>query len=395
MSNTLITVENVSKKYCRTLKRSLWYGVKDLASELTGRSNNNKDLRKGEFWAVKDVSFTLNRGESLALIGRNGAGKTTLFKILNGLIKPDCGRVELKGRMEALIALSAGFNPILTGRENIYVKAAILGLSKSEINSKFKNILEFSELEEFIETPVQNYSSGMVVRLGFAVAAHVNPDILLVDEVLAVGDWGFQRKCFDKIGELRKNGTAIALVSHNMQVISTFSDKAILLSNAKHTYFENVATAIKEYSKLFSKAQNQHIAEICTGNANIKFYDIDIKKGNLYPGESFSLSMHYDSSIEFVDVQIDTKILCSNEHDIYFQATNKAYNRKIDLRKGNHRLEIKVENIPINNSNATISISIWANKRSEALFWWRIPLEFEGADYSVGKNALKMDYQLD
>lgn len=395
MSNTLITVENVSKKYCRTLKRSLWYGVKDLASELTGRSNNNKDLRKGEFWAVKDVSFTLNRGESLALIGRNGAGKTTLFKILNGLIKPDCGRVELKGRMEALIALSAGFNPILTGRENIYVKAAILGLSKSEINSKFKNILEFSELEEFIETPVQNYSSGMVVRLGFAVAAHVNPDILLVDEVLAVGDWGFQRKCFDKIGELRKNGTAIALVSHNMQVISTFSDKAILLSNAKHTYFENVATAIKEYSKLFSKAQNQHIAEICTGNANIKFYDIDIKKGNLYPGESFSLSMHYDSSIEFVDVQIDTKILCSNEHDIYFQATNKAYNRKIDLRKGNHRLEIKVENIPINNSNATISISIWANKRSETLFWWRIPLEFEGADYSVGKNALKMDYQLD
>ena len=105
--------------------------------------------------------------------------------------------------------------------------------------------------------------------------------------------------------------------------------------------------------------------------------------------------MHYDSSIEFVDVQIDTKIMCSNEHDIYFQATNKAYNRKIDLRKGNHRLEIKVENIPINNSNATISISIWANKRSEALFWWRIPLEFEGADYSVGKNALKMDYQLD
>lgn len=395
MSNTLITVENVSKKYCRTLKRSLWYGVKDLASELTGRSNNNKDLRKGEFWAVKDVSFTLNRGESLALIGRNGAGKTTLFKILNGLIKPDCGRVELKGRMEALIALSAGFNPILTGRENIYVKAAILGLSKSEINSKFKNILEFSELEEFIEMPVQNYSSGMVVRLGFAVAAHVNPDILLVDEVLAVGDWGFQRKCFDKIGELRKNGTAIALVSHNMQVISTFSDKAILLNNAKYTYFENVATAIKEYSKLFFKAQNQHIEEICTGNANIKFYDIDIKKGNLYPGESFSLSMHYDSSIEFVDVQIDTKIMCSNEHDIYFQATNKAYNRKIDLRKGNHRLEIKVENIPINNSNATISISIWANKRSEALFWWRIPLEFEGADYSVGKNALKMDYQLD
>jgi lipopolysaccharide transport system ATP-binding protein len=395
MTDTLVTVENASKKYCRTLKRSLWYGLKDLGTELVGRRSEKKELRKGEFWAVKGVSFTLKRGESLALIGRNGAGKTTMFKMLDGLIKPDSGRIEVRGRMQALIALSAGFNPILTGRENIYIKGTILGLTKREIKSKFSDIVEFSGIEEFIDTPVQNYSSGMAVRLGFAIAAHVNPDVLLIDEVLAVGDWGFQRKCFNKIGELRNNGTAIALVSHNMQVISTFSDKAILLNDGRHEYFENVATAVKEYGNLFTEKQNSEITKICSGGKAIKFYDIDIKKENLYPGESFSISMNYDSSIDFIDVQIDTKIICSNEHDIYFQATNNAYNRKIDLKKGNHRLEIMVENIPINNSNATISISIWSNKRGEALFWWRIPVEFKGADFSVGKNALKMVYQLD
>jgi lipopolysaccharide transport system ATP-binding protein len=262
------------------------------------------------------------------------------------------------------------------------------------VNSKFEDIVEFSGIEEFIDTPVQNYSSGMVVRLGFAVAAHVNPDILLVDEILAVGDWGFQRKCFNKIGELRKNGTAIALVSHNMQVVSTFSEKAILLDKGQHRYFDNIAIAVKEYAKLFSGEKHSDIEKICSGNGNIDFYDIHIEKQKFYPGESFSISMHYNSLIEYPDIQIDTKIMCSNEPEIYFQATNEAYNEKIDLKKGKHQLEIEVENIPINNSNALISISIWANKRTEALFWWRIPLEFEGADFSVGKNALNMIYKL-
>ena len=396
MPDSLVIAEKVSKKFCRTFKRSLWYGVKDLGSELVGRNNSHKDLRKHEFWALRDVSFTLKRGDTLALIGRNGAGKTTLLRMLNGLIKPDTGRIEIRGRVQALIALGAGFNPVLTGRENIYINGSVLGLSKSEIDGKYDSIVNFSELHEFIDTPVQNYSSGMTVRLGFAVAAHVNPDILLVDEVLAVGDWGFQRKCFNKIGELRKKGTAIILVSHSMQVVSTFTDKAILLHKGDHSYFDNVGTAIKEYTKLFSEGTvTSEVTKICQGNDRIKFYDVDIGQTRMHPGDSFSIRMRFSSSVDYEDVQVDTKIMCNSEPDIYFQATNKAYNNRLDLKEGDHRPEIKVENIQTNNNNALISISIWAKKRAEVLFWWRIPLEFSAINYSVGKNALNMLYQVD
>ena len=186
----LVKVEGVSKKFCRDLKRSLWYGMKDISSELFGIHQNGQ-LRKNEFWAVNDVNFELKRGECLGLIGHNGAGKSTLLKMLNGLIKPDKGTITMQGRIGALIELGAGFNPILTGRENIYNNGAVLGFSKKEIDEKFDAIVDFAEIDEFIDTPVQNYSSGMKVRLGFAVAAQMEPDVLIIDEVLAVGDIGF------------------------------------------------------------------------------------------------------------------------------------------------------------------------------------------------------------
>jgi len=188
MSEILISVDNVSKKFCRSLKKSLWYGVKDIGAELFGRSATHEHLRESEFWANREISFELRRGECLGLIGRNGAGKTTLLRMLNGLIKPDNGRIEMRGRVGALIALGAGFNPILSGRENIYVNASVLGLNRHEIDMKMDEIIEFAEIGEFIDMPVQNYSSGMAVRLGFAVATALEPDILILDEVLAVGD---------------------------------------------------------------------------------------------------------------------------------------------------------------------------------------------------------------
>ena len=176
----------------------MWYGVKDMGSELFGRRNSNPDkpeLRPDEFWAVQNVSFELNRGDCLGLIGRNGAGKSTLLKMLNGLLKPDTGRIEMHGRIGALIELGTGFNPILSGRENIYINGSLLGFTKAEIDQKFDAIVDFAEIGEFIDMPVQNYSSGMKVRLGFSVAAQMEPDVLLVDEVLAVGDMNFKLKC--------------------------------------------------------------------------------------------------------------------------------------------------------------------------------------------------------
>jgi ABC-type polysaccharide/polyol phosphate transport system ATPase subunit len=246
--DVLVRVENVSKKFCRSLKKSLWYGMKDLGSELIGKSHGgNNDLRPDEFWAVKDVSFELRRGECLGLIGRNGAGKTTLLRMLNGLIKPDKGRIEMRGRIGALIALGAGFNPILTGRENIYVNASVLGLKKKEIDAKFDEIVEFAELGNFIDTPVQSYSSGMQVRLGFAVATALEPDILLLDEILAVGDAKFRTKSFKRIKKFQNTGGAILLVTHILEQAAHFCTRSILLDKGKIIANGNTAETLNYY----------------------------------------------------------------------------------------------------------------------------------------------------
>lgn len=247
MSDNLLTVGNVSKKFCRSLRKSLWYGVKDLGFELIGLSNNHSELRQDEFWAVKNVSFELKRCETLGLIGHNGAGKTTILRMLNGLIKPDMGYIEARGRMQALIALGAGFNPVLTGRENIYVNASVLGFSRTEIDRRFDEIVAFSGIEEFIDMPVRSYSSGMTVRLGFSVAAHLEPDILLVDEVLAVGDLAFRTKCQVRIQEMKNTGVAIILVSHNLHTISHVCTRAIAMDRGQILYDGDTEEAIDVY----------------------------------------------------------------------------------------------------------------------------------------------------
>lgn len=258
MTETLIKVDGLSKRFCRSLKRSLWYGLQDLGSELRGqRHGGNGELRPEEFWAVRDVNFQLSRGECLGLIGHNGAGKTTLLRILNGLIKPDQGRIEMRGRVGALIALGAGFNPILTGRENIYINASVLGLSKRHVDAKLDEIIDFAEIGEFIDTPVQNYSSGMSVRLGFAVAAVlIEPDILFLDEVLAVGDIGFVIKCLNTVRRLTENA-AVVFVSHNMQFISSFCTRVMVMEHGKTLLdTDNLAEGIDRYYAL-AKHQKQ------------------------------------------------------------------------------------------------------------------------------------------
>lgn len=255
MTEPLIVVQQVSKKFCRNLKKSLWYGIQDLAYEMMLRTSSRKNvLRSEEFWAVNEVSFELSRGQCLGLLGRNGAGKTTLLKMLNGLVRPDVGRIEMRGSVSALIALGAGFNPILTGRENIYVNGSILGLSERQIDNKLDSIIEFAEIEEFIDTPVMNYSSGMQVRLGFAVATALEPDILLIDEVLAVGDVGFRSKCYDVIERLRPR-TAIILVSHNRQDIIRTCTEALVLTRGLQSYLGDVVSGITSYESHLAESE--------------------------------------------------------------------------------------------------------------------------------------------
>ncbi|PPS45893.1 ABC transporter ATP-binding protein [Chroococcidiopsis sp. TS-821] len=248
-SEVAISVEQISKKFCRNLRRSLLYGVQDITTELLGRKRTSTRLRSQEFWALKDVSFQLRRGEALGLVGSNGAGKSTLLRIISGLINPDTGSVKIRGRLAPLIALGAGFNPILTGRENIYANMSILGLSTKEIKAKFDEVVDFAEIWDAIDAPVQNYSSGMAARLGFACAVHTDPDILLIDEVLAVGDIKFKMKCHRKLAKLRENGTAFVLVSHNSHSILNICNTAIYLAKGQLITSGETEAVVRKYEE--------------------------------------------------------------------------------------------------------------------------------------------------
>jgi ABC-type polysaccharide/polyol phosphate transport system ATPase subunit len=228
----IIWVEHVSKKYSRNANAHLSYGLKDLVSEIFGR-NGGLALRDDEFLAVDDISFHLYPGSSFALIGRNGSGKTTLLKMMNGLVKPDAGSIAMEGRVQGLINLGAGFNGALSGRENIYNSASLMGFNSKETRKILDEIVDFAELDEFIDSPVGTYSSGMKARLGFSVAIHLRPDILLIDEILAVGDYGFRNKCFVKMQELKERGVTIVLVSHAHTQVIQLCENALWLDRGK------------------------------------------------------------------------------------------------------------------------------------------------------------------
>ena len=247
MSQVALKVDGLSKKFCRSLKRSLWYGVQDLVSEMLLRQVGHDKLRRDEFWSLKDVTFEVSRGETLGLVGHNGAGKSTLLKLINGLIKPDEGHVSIWGRVGALIELGVGFHPVLTGRENIYINAAILGLPRADVEKALDEIIDFAEIGDFIDSPVQSYSSGMKVRLGFSVAAHLNPDVLLIDEVLSVGDASFRKRCIDRLTNYSRKGGTIIFVSHNAAVVEAMCDRALWLDHGKMVEIGKPAEIIRKY----------------------------------------------------------------------------------------------------------------------------------------------------
>ena len=340
MSNeVLVKVENVSKKFCRNLKKSLWYGVWDIVGELFGRSGAKSDLRSDEFWAVRDVSFELKRGEVMGLIGSNGAGKSTLLKILNGLIKPDKGKITIRGKTGALIELGAGFNPILTGRENIYINAAVLGIPKAQVNKRLDAIIDFADIDDFIEMPVQSYSSGMKVRLGFSVATQFKPAILLLDEILAVGDVSFQRKCLDYIGNLvSRNDTTVIFVSHNLRNVEQICNRAIWLEQGIMRIDGSVDEVIAEYLYEINRELVLRHKEIKTGregSGEIRYTDVEVTSlvtGNteIKAGESINVKASFKCyeprdfarfRIGLWDVSTQTMITMAN-CDIYDLASD-------------------------------------------------------------------------
>lgn len=363
MTEPLIKVEGLSKKFCRDLNRSLWYGLQDMGSELLGRRHSSPDaLRAQEFWAVRDINFELRRGECLGLIGHNGAGKTTLLRILNGLIKPDQGRIEMRGRVGALIALGAGFNPILTGRENVYVNASVLGMDKAHVDRKFDEIIAFAELGDFIDTPVRNYSSGMNVRLGFAVAAVLlEPDILFLDEVLAVGDIGFVIKCLNTVRRMTNNA-AVVFVSHNMQYVSSFCTRVMVMDHGRALMDTvNPAEGIDHYNGL---AKNE-MQTSGTGEASVLGLDL-VADGKPLPAEEVSIPQGVPISAllhlklaatrpashvhVFIHDEASAPVICFPVQD--------ARGLLVELPPGEHRLELPLGHVDLNAGKYSFVVSV-------------------------------------
>ncbi|MFO7534594.1 MAG: polysaccharide ABC transporter ATP-binding protein [Kiritimatiellia bacterium] len=255
--DVLIRAEGVGKRFCRSLKRSMFYVGADIARTVCGRPTQSDRLRTDEFWALDDVSFELRRGECLGLIGPNGSGKSTMLRVLNGILPPDKGRVTLNGTVGGLIQVGAGFHPKLSGRENIYISGAIRGMSRGEIDAKMDEIVAFSGVEDFLDMPVQFYSSGMSVRLGYSVAAHLNPDILLLDEVLAVGDVAFRFKCLDHIRKKIEGGVTPVFVTHSMDQLVFICSRAIVFSHGLVIFNGSVDEAIAMYQDVMSADANK------------------------------------------------------------------------------------------------------------------------------------------
>lgn len=259
MSDTVIRVENLSKRYVighqrqerySTLRDAIANGAKSLKQRFFHPSQKLEDTTHEEFWALKDVSFEIKQGDRVGIIGRNGAGKSTLLKILSRITEPTSGKISIKGRVASLLEVGTGFHQELTGRENIFLNGAILGMGRVEINKKFDEIVNFAEVEKFLDTPVKRYSSGMYVRLAFAVAAHLEPEILIVDEVLAVGDASFQKKCLGKMEDVaEKEGRTVLFVSHNMGAITRLCKRGFLLSAGSLKLDGDILNASSQYLK--------------------------------------------------------------------------------------------------------------------------------------------------
>lgn len=327
----VISVKGLAKKFCKNLRRSMTYGIVDLTKDLFGIMPDTTRLRKDEFWAIEEVSFELKKGEVLGVIGVNGAGKSTLLRLLAGIFPPDKGEVSICGRVGALIAVGAGFHPLMTGRENIYLNGTILGMSCKELDENFNDIVDFAEIGDFLDAPVSTYSSGMRVRLGFAIATAIQPDILIVDEVLAVGDAGFRTKALNRMRE-RFSQSAVIFVSHNMPEVARISSRVLLVNAGRGIMYDNSELAVNDYLSLFEKEPevvNWSDGDNRIGNVLIRpengTSDLNVGCDGLIEvehGQPFSVSIetslesnyrNVEVNIQFVDAELNTVAICNSQ----------------------------------------------------------------------------------
>jgi lipopolysaccharide transport system ATP-binding protein len=334
---TVISVENLSKSYqlgqigTGTFAHDLnvwWARMRGRPNPMLRIGETDHGHRDGEeIWALKDVSFTVQQGEVLGIIGRNGAGKSTLLKILSRVTAPTSGKIKVKGRVASLLEVGTGFHPELTGRENVYLNGAILGMSRREIDRKFDEIVDFAEVEKFIDTPVKRYSSGMYVRLAFAVAAHLEPEILVVDEVLAVGDAEFQKKCLGKMGDVAHEGRTVLFVSHNMGAVSTLCQQSILLNKGDLQLIDETEKVIDEYMVRNTKENYSGQVEIFRQSSKkkvmghfvrIHFRNKDGQMTQVFgSGEKFTVDLHAHLNNSIPSMSVGIEIFSSKGMQVF------------------------------------------------------------------------------
>lgn len=356
MTSIAISVDEVWKQF------RLYY---DKNQYLKTALLRGRRARYDEFWALQGISFEIPNGSTFGIIGSNGSGKSTLLKCLAGILTPDRGSISINGRIAALLELGAGFHPELSGRENIFLNGAILGMSTKEIEHKLESIIDFSGLEHFIDTPVKNYSSGMVVRLGFAIAINVDPEILIIDEVLAVGDAVFQQKCLEKIEDFRKSGRTIVLVSHGLGDIARICDTVAWIEKGVLREIGNAADVIDKYNGLAHQAQPAQDGYLGQrwGSGEIRIDNVDLQNAerlstkSFYSGEDLFISFSLQSSISMRSSCIGIRITHLHGQDIW-GTTSEKKSLIVPISQGNKNVEIALRDLPLLDGTYELSLTI-------------------------------------
>lgn len=390
----VIEVKNLHKKFCLDLKTSLRYGLIDSYMDVFGMLKNSKKLREKEFWALQNISFELKKGESIGVVGRNGSGKTTLLKLLHNLLDPSWGEININGTLRALIALGTGFNPVLTGRENIKIACKVLGFSDIQIGEMTEEILEFSEIGDFIDTPVRNYSSGMLVRLGFAVAIQMKPDILLIDEVLAVGDIGFTVKCQKKITDFRNNGGSIILVSHGLHNIRFHCDNAIWINKSKMMMSGDANLVCDEYETFTQKGMVE-INDPLIASKQVELKDVLLKE-KVDQKEKFKFEAIINSK-KHIDEPIFEFTVADAFGNPIIQRFSNIDGYKFKILKGSNKIIISFDSLPIKPGIYNVTFIMSEKELNNHLIYCYNSFRFEvkSSDTKFGILDLKPYWNLD
>ena len=391
----VIDVQDVSKKFARDLKKSMVFGLADiskavliperfrspyLAARISDRHrirealsmnprppvSDQVSLRPSEFWALKNINFQVRQGDGFGVIGHNGAGKSTLFSLLSGIYAPTTGRIDVRGRLLALIALGAGFHPLLTGRENVYINASILGENKQNIDAVFDQIVEFAELEDFIDAPIKNYSSGMLVRLGFSVAAHLDPDILLIDEVLAVGDANFRQKCHRYVKTLQERDKTFIVVSHWMGNIHSLCSRVIWIDHGEIKMDGPTFEVVEAYNEAMSKKGAEDAKGLLQRNILVytayfnKIEMID-KTGaavdKISGDEPCTIALHCTSQQSFPRSRVIVRIHDSFNNEIT-GASMFLDGQSVDIKKGENSIHLHFPELPLVPGHYTVTVGL-------------------------------------